>query len=572
MNQDIAKKVQSWLQPPFDTKTQAEVKELQKDAKALEDSFYKDLEFGTGGLRGLMGVGTNRINRYTIGMATQGFAAHLINKYGPVNKVSVAVGYDTRNNSQYFARIVAEVFAANEIHVFLFEDISPTPLLSFAVRHLNCQGGVMITASHNPKEYNGYKAYNEQGAQFVAPEDGQVIEEVRKVLFDKIKFQAQKEYLHTVPQEVEKAYFQVMEKYHYIKGTSDLKIVFTPIHGTGVRLVPALLAKFGFLNVNVLEAQKASDGNFPTVVYPNPEEKETMALALEEAEKTQADIVFGTDPDADRLAVGVRNHKNEIVILNGNQTAVLAFHYLLEKMKNQGVFKEGYSYFVAKTIVTTDLIKPIADAFQVECKETLTGFKFIAELIHKTYDEFLIGAEESFGLMIGEDVRDKDSISAIGLMAQAAWEAKQKGKNLWSILLDLYVQFGFYQESLLTLTRAGKEGAQEIQNMMNTLRNNPPNKIDGQQVSILKDYLKSSALDCTTGVHSPLSGFPKSDVLQFILKDGSLISIRPSGTEPKIKFYFSVQTDLTNPSEYDEKHALLCEKMKGLKGYFNDFI
>lgn len=560
-------KINEWLNGDYDEATKTEIKKLQGgDPAELEDAFYKDLEFGTGGLRGLMGAGTNRMNKYTVGMATQGYANYLKKSF---DKVSVAIAYDVRNNSREFAQIAADIFAANGIHVYLFESLRPTPELSFAIRTLGCQGGVVLTASHNPKEYNGYKAYWDDGAQLVPPHDKNVIAEVEKIKsIDDVKWNGTLDNVTIIGQDMDDLYLEM------VKGLSvnpeacikqhDLKIVYTPIHGTGIMLVPKALAAYGFDNVHIVKEQADANGNFPTVVYPNPEEKETMSIGLKEARELDADILLGTDPDADRVGVGVKNNHGEWVLLNGNQTALLAFNYMIEERKEKGIAKPND--MVVKTIVTTDMIDKIAEKNGVKCYNTLTGFKWIAELIRKKEPEenYVIGGEESFGLMIGDKVRDKDSISAVAIICEMAAVEKEKGRTLFDKLLELYTQYGFYYEELISITKKGMNGAKEIAQMMQEYRDDPPKEIAGSKVALLLDYSTLESRDLFTGKTSKLD-FPKSNVLQFILENGDKISARPSGTEPKIKFYFSVNTALNDTRDFDIK-------LDELKKRINDII
>lgn len=560
-------KINEWLNGDYNEATKTEIKKLQGgDPAELEDAFYKDLEFGTGGLRGLMGAGTNRMNKYTVGMATQGYANYLKKSF---DTVSVAIAYDVRNNSREFAQIAADIFAANGIHVYLFESLRPTPELSFAIRTLGCQGGVVLTASHNPKEYNGYKAYWDDGAQLVPPHDKNVIAEVEKIKsIDDVKWNGTLDNVTIIGQDMDDLYLEM------VKGLSvnpeacikqhDLKIVYTPIHGTGIMLVPKALAAYGFDNVHIVKEQADANGNFPTVVYPNPEEKETMSIGLKEAKELDADILLGTDPDADRVGVGVKNNHGEWVLLNGNQTALLAFNYMIEERKEKGIAKPND--MVVKTIVTTDMIDKIAEKNGVKCYNTLTGFKWIAELIRKKEPEenYVIGGEESFGLMIGDKVRDKDSISAVAIICEMAAVEKEKGRTLFDKLLELYTQYGFYYEELISITKKGMNGAKEIAQMMQEYRDDPPKEIAGSKVALLLDYSTLESRDLFTGKTSKLD-FPKSNVLQFILENGDKISARPSGTEPKIKFYFSVNTALNDTRDFDIK-------LDELKKRINDII
>lgn len=565
MDAVIQAKVDAWLNGSFDTATKDEIKKLQdQNPDELADAFYKNLEFGTGGLRGLMGVGTNRMNKYTVGMATQGYANYLKQCF-PAG-VSVAIAHDCRNNSRFFAETTANVFAANGVKVYLFEALRPTPELSFAIRYLKCQGGVVLTASHNPKEYNGYKAYWDDGSQLVPPHDKNVILEVDKIAsVDDVKWSGGEANIISIGKELDEIYMEMVKGLsvypEVIAKQKDLKIVYTSIHGTGITLLPQVLKKFGFENVHIVEEQSEPDGNFSTVVYPNPEESEAMSLGLKLAEKLDADILSGTDPDADRLAIGVKDSNGKWVLMNGNQTAVLAFNYLMEARKTKGIAQAND--MVVTTIVTTPMIDAIAKGNGVGCYRVLTGFKWIAELIRQKEgkENYIIGGEESFGLMIGDKIRDKDGISAVALLCEMAAYEKEKGRSLYEKMIDLYVQYGFYKEHLISITKKGMDGQQQIAAMMESYRNNPLKNINGSAVVKLLDYELQKGINPQTGEEWPIE-LPKSNVLQFILADGSSISARPSGTEPKIKFYFSVNTTLNSAAEYDEKNKELDEKIK----------
>jgi phosphoglucomutase len=553
MEEKILSKVATWLNGNYDDATKSEIRRLQAGSPAeLADAFYRDLEFGTGGLRGVMGVGTNRINRYTIGMATQGYANYL-KKCFPGREVSVAVAHDSRNNSRSFAEITANVMAANGIRVYLFEKLRPTPELSFAIRHLGCQGGVVCTASHNPREYNGYKAYWSDGGQLVPPHDKNVIGEVEAIAsVDEVKWEGGEDRITLVGKELDDAYIAMVKGlsvYPEVIGRQkDLKIVYTPIHGTGIELVPKVLSSFGFENVHLVEQQVEPDGDFPTVVYPNPEESEAMSLGLQKARALDADILLGTDPDADRVGIGVKDDRGEWVLLNGNQTAVLAFNYLIEARKSKGLAKSND--MVVKTIVTTDMIDEIAKASGIRCYNVLTGFKWIAELIREKEgsENYVIGGEESYGLMIGDRLRDKDAVSAVALLCEMAAYEKDRGRTLYDKLTELYLQHGFYREHLISITKKGMDGQQQIADMMERFRKDPPRILNGVPVVRLLDYERREDRDLAAGTVAPIS-LPKSNVLQFLLEDGSKVSARPSGTEPKIKFYFSVKGRLASANE-----------------------
>ena len=571
MDKNAENKINEWLSEDYDDVAKREIRQLQKnDPSQLEDAFYKDLEFGTGGLRGIMGVGTNRMNKYTVGIATQGYANYL-NKSFP--EVKVAIAHDVRNNSRFFAEIAAHIFAANGIKVYLFEAIRPTPELSFAIRTLKCQGGLVITASHNPKEYNGYKAYWKDGGQLVPPHDKNVITEVEKIKnLEDVKWSGNDNNIIIIGKDIDDAYIKM------VKGLSvnpdacikqhDLKIVYTPIHGTGIMLVPKALAAYGFGNVHIVEEQATPDGNFPTVVYPNPEEKETMSIGLKKANELDADILLGTDPDADRVGVGVKNNHGEWVLLNGNQTALLVFNYIIEARKNKGIAKPND--MVIKTIVTTYMIDAIAEKNNISCYNTLTGFKWIAELIREkeNKENYVVGGEESFGLMIGNKVRDKDSVSAVAMICEIAAVEKDKGRTLFEKLIELYVQYGFYYEKLISLTKKGMNGSKEIADMMQGYRDNPPKEIAGSKVKELLDYQLQVSKNLSSGEIGKIA-LPKSNVLQFITEDGSQISARPSGTEPKIKFYFSVNTPLKSIEDFDKTQRILDDKINHIISSMN---
>ena len=562
----IQERSTSWLKGNFDADTKDAIKKMQdENPKELAESFYRNLEFGTGGLRGIMGVGTNRMNKYTVGMATQGFANYLNETY-PGGPVRVAIAHDCRNNSRFFAETTANVFAANGIKVFLFENLRPTPELSFAIRHLGCQGGVVCPASHNPKKYNGYKAYWNDGGQLVPPHDKNVIKEVEKIAsVDEVKWSGGESNITILGKEMDEKYIDMLKELSVypdvIQKQSDLKIVYTPIHGTGIVLVPEVLKRFGFTNVQIVEEQANISGDFPTVVYPNPEESEAMSIGMKKAKELDADILLGTDPDSDRVGIGVKDHKGNWVLVNGNQTAVLAFNYMIEARRAKGLAKPND--MVVKTIVTTELIDEIARQNSITCYNVLTGFKWIAELIREKEgtENYVIGGEESYGLMIGDKVRDKDAISAVAILCEMAAYEKNKGRSLFGKLIDLYLQYGFYKEHLISITKKGMDGQQQIADMMARFRTNPPKALGGSDVVQLLDYEMKKGRNLKTGEEWVIK-LPKSNVLQFILADGSKISARPSGTEPKIKFYFSVNTKLKSAAEFDVVSAALDEKIK----------
>jgi phosphoglucomutase len=574
MDAAIQTKVNTWLNGNYDQATKDEIIRLQKETpEELTESFYRNLEFGTGGMRGLMGVGTNRMNKYTIGTATQGFSNYLKKTYGDA-EIKVAIAHDSRNNSRFFAETTANVFAANGIKVFLFESLRPTPELSFAIRTLQCQGGVICTASHNPKEYNGYKAYWNDGGQLVPPHDSNVINEVEAISsVDEVRWSGGESNITIIGKEMDEEYIKMVKSLSVnpdvIAKQHDLKIVYTPIHGTGIMLVPDVLKAFGFTNVTIVKEQATPDGNFPTVVYPNPEESEAMSIGLKMAREMDADILLGTDPDADRVGIGIKNHKGNWVLMNGNQTAVLAFTYMIEARKTKGIAQPND--MVVKTIVTTDMINEVAKQNNVACYDVLTGFKWIAELIKEKEgkENYVIGGEESFGMMVGDKVRDKDAISAVAFLCEMAAYEKNNNKALYDKLIDLYVEYGFYLEHLISITKKGMRGQEEIAEMMQSYRNDPPKTINGSPVVKLLDYQLQAGKNLFAGAGGQTGEswditLPKSNVLQFILEDGSKISARPSGTEPKIKFYLSVHTKLRNREEYDSTHALLEARIKGI--------
>ena len=564
----IQERSTNWLKGNFDAATKDAIKKMQaENPKELAESFYRNLEFGTGGLRGIMGVGTNRMNKYTVGMATQGFANYLNQTY-PGGPVRVAIAHDCRNNSRFFAETTANVFAANGIKVFLFAELRPTPELSFAIRHLGCQGGVVCTASHNPKEYNGYKAYWNDGGQLVPPHDKNVIREVEKIAsVDDVKWSGGEANITILGKEMDDAYIEMVKSLsvypEVIEQQHDLKIVYTPIHGTGITLMPQVLKRFGFTNVHVVEEQSNISGEFPTVVYPNPEESEAMSIGMKKAKELDADILLGTDPDSDRVGIAVKDHHGDWILVNGNQTAVLAFNYMIEARKAKGIAKPND--MVVKTIVTTELIDEFAKASNISCYNVLTGFKWIAELIREKEgkESYVVGGEESYGLMIGDKVRDKDAISAVALLCEMAAYEKNKGRSLYDKLIDLYVQYSFYKEHLISITKKGMDGQQQIADMMARFRNNPPKTLAGSDVVQLLDYEVKKGKNLKTGGEWEIK-LPKSNVLQYVLADGSKISARPSGTEPKIKFYFSVNTKLRNAADFDKTNEALEEKIKAI--------
>jgi phosphoglucomutase len=568
MQATINANVEKWLSGNFEQGVKDEIKKLQSsNPDELADSFYRNLEFGTGGLRGIMGIGTNRMNKYTVGMATQGYANYLNASFGQGN-VKCVVGHDSRNNSRTFAEIVANVMGANGIKVYLFEALRPTPELSFAIRHLGCQGGVVCTASHNPKEYNGYKAYWDDGGQLVPPHDKNVIAEVDKIhSVDDVKWSGGESNITLIGKDIDEAYMDMVQSLsvypEVCKAQHDLKIVYTSIHGTGITLVPQVLQRFGFTNVTIVDEQKEPNGNFPTVVYPNPEEAEAMSIGLKKAKEIDADILLGTDPDSDRVGIGVKDLNGNWVLMNGNQTAVLAFNYMIEARKTKGINQPND--MVVKTIVTTEMIDTIANQIGINCYNVLTGFKWIAELIKEKEgkENYIIGGEESYGLMIGSKIRDKDAISAVALLCEMAAYEKNKGRSLYQKMIDLYVHYGFYKEHLISITKKGMNGQAEIAAMMQGYRDNTPTVINSSVVVQLLDYQLQKGKNVQTGEEWTIN-LPKSNVLQFVLADGSKISARPSGTEPKIKFYFSVNAPLDKAEKFETVHKQLNVRIQGI--------
>jgi phosphoglucomutase len=565
---EIRKRASQWLGSDFNEETRKEVADmLENDEKKLIDAFYQDLEFGTGGLRGIMGAGTNRMNIYTLGMATQGLSNYIIKQCG--NKgISVAIAHDCRNNSRYFAETTANIFSANGFKVYLFESLRPTPELSFAIRHYKCQSGVVITASHNPPEYNGYKAYWNDGGQVVAPHDEGITAEVRKIKsVSEIKFNGNKDEIKIIGKETDDLFLAEVLKMslnpEIIKKHSDIGIVYTPIHGTGIMLIPPALKLFGFRNIIHVPEQDKIDGNFPTVKSPNPEEPGALKMAIEKAIATGAELVMASDPDADRLGIACRNKKGEFVLLNGNQTCVLLIYYILSQYKEKKLYK-GNEYII-KTIVSTDLMDRIAEKHNVECYNVLTGFKFFAELIRELEGKkkYIGGGEESYGFLPGDYVRDKDSVASCSLMAEISAWAKSRGKSIYEVLIDIYTKYGFFREKLINIVRKGLEGHSEIKAMMMAYRNNPPENINNSKVVKINDYDSLISTDCITGKETKID-LIQSDVLQFFLEDGSKISVRPSGTEPKIKFYFSVNAKLSSADKFEETEKILDQRIDGI--------
>jgi phosphoglucomutase len=565
----VQQTIDLWLNGSYDEETKKEIRQKLKDEKfdELTDAFYKDLEFGTGGLRGIMGIGSNRVNRYTFGMATQGLSNFLKKQY-PNQELKVVIAHDCRNNSDTLSKVVADVFTANGIKVFYFDALRPTPELSFAIRELGCQSGVMLTASHNPKEYNGYKAYGADGGQLVAPFDKMVMDEVQKISsVDEVKFEGDEKLVQIIGEDIDEKYLKALTSLSIskeaIEREKDMKIVFSPIHGTSRTLVPEVLHRYGFENVILVDEQMEADGDFPTVEYPNPEEKEALTMALEKAEETGAELVMATDPDADRVGIAVRDLEGNMKLLNGNQTGSLIINYMLNAWEEASKL-DGNEYIV-KTIVTSYIIDRIAEAKNVECFNTLTGFKYIGQLMTELEGEktFIAGGEESYGYLIGEHVRDKDAVVSCAIIAEMAAFYKDQGSSLYEALLDMYVQYGLFREDLKSVYKKGKSGAEEIQKMMMNFRANPPKKLGGSQVVTVKDYHSSKEKNIATGEVTDID-LPSSNVLQFITENGSIVSVRPSGTEPKIKFYCSVNTSLMNAEDYKPAVATLDKKIDAM--------
>ncbi len=570
LDKNTTDRVNQWLEGDYDEATKTAIRQLidTNQTEELSDAFYRDLEFGTGGLRGLMGVGSNRVNKYTLGAATQGLSNYLKKQY-PGKQIRVVIAHDNRNNATTFAQIVADVFSANDIYVYFFDALRPTPELSFAIRELDCQSGVMLTASHNPKEYSGYKAYWNDGGQIIAPHDKNIIAEVNAITsVSQINFTPQPAHIEKIGAEMDVLFLDKVKAVclnpDAIKAQHDLKIVYSPIHGTGITLVPQALKAVGFTHVSLVEEQCVIDGNFPTVVYPNPEEEEAMTLSLKKAKAIDADLVMATDPDADRVGIAVKNNHNQFILLNGNQTGVLLFNYLLNQWEAKGKLK-GNEYII-KTVVTTYLIDKMAAAKGVTCYNTLTGFKFIGALMTELAGKstFIAGCEESYGYLIGDHVRDKDSVVSCTMIAEMAAYYKTQGKSLFDALMDVYLTYGLYQENLLSVTKTGKSGAEEIAALMSGYRSNPPATLGGRKVVIIKDYQHSVEKNLLTGTETVID-LPKSNVMQFITEGDYIVSARPSGTEPKIKYYVSVNTKLNSVKDYDQQTAGLNALIQSLK-------
>lgn len=566
IKQNILDAVNEWLTPLFDKQTQEAVIEMMTSSpKDLEESFYKNLEFGTGGMRGVMGVGNNRINKYTLGKSTQGLSNYLYQVF-PNQPLKAVIAFDCRHNSKSLAKVVADVFSANGIQVYLFSDLRPTPELSFALKYLGCQCGIVLTASHNPPEYNGYKVYWEDGGQIVPPQDGEIINTIEQLNYSQIKFDANEDLIQYIDAEIDQAFIKsTIENASFgtpQEAKDNLNIVFTSLHGTSITAVPDTFAQAGYKNVNIVEEQRVPNGDFPTVKSPNPEEPEALAMALALADKTNSDIVVGTDPDCDRLGVAVRNNEGKMVLLNGNQTMILMTAFLLEEWKKAG--KINGKQFVGSTIVSTPMIMELASAYEVGFKVGLTGFKWIAKMIKDFPElEFIGGGEESFGYMVGDAVRDKDAVAATLLICELAAQAKAKGSTVYKELLQLYVEHGFYKEHLVSITKKGMEGLAEINRMMVSLRENPLKEINGQRVVMVEDYKSSIAKNLFTGEEETID-MPKADVLIYYTEDGSKICARPSGTEPKIKFYISVKTELDSVENFTATEAVLDNKIKNI--------
>ena len=566
----VTEKAEKWLTPAYDAETQAEVKRMLEnpDKTELIDSFYKDLEFGTGGLRGIMGAGTNRMNIYTVGAATQGLSNYLNKCFAGKKDISVVVGHDCRNNSDKFAKISADIFSANGIKVYLFDDLRPTPEVSFAIRHFGCQSGINITASHNPREYNGYKAYWDDGAQVLAPHDTAIIEEVNKVTVDDIKFNGNKDLIQIIGKEVDKVYLDMVHSIsidpEVIRRQKDLSIVYTPLHGAGRVLIPDSLKEWGFENINCVPEQMVKDGNFPTVVSPNPENAEALFMAIALAKKIDADIVMASDPDADRVGMACKDDKGEWVLINGNQTCLIFLYYIIKNRIAMG--KMQPNDFIVKTIVTTDLIKAVADKNKIEMRDCYTGFKWIAREIRLSEgkQQYIGGGEESYGFLAEDFVRDKDAVSACSLLAEICAWAKDQGKTLYDVLMEIYVEYGFSKETTVNVVKPGKSGAEEIKAMMDNFRANPPKEIGGSAVSLIKDY-KTLELTDAQGNVSKLDMPETSNVLQYFTVDGTKISVRPSGTEPKIKFYIEVKGEMGCPKCYTSADAEAEKKVEAVR-------
>ena len=569
--QQVMSKAQAWLDGNYNEETKAEIRRMMDAADKTEliESFYKDLEFGTGGLRGIMGSGSNRMNIYTVGAATQGLSNYLKREFANLPQISVAIGHDCRNNSRLFAEISADIFSANGIKVYLFESLRPTPELSFTIRHLGCQSGIILTASHNPKEYNGYKAYWNDGAQIIAPHDVNIISEVERVTVDDIKFNGNKALIQIIGEDIDKIYLDkvktILLSPESIKRHNDLKIVYTPIHGTGIKLIPRCLQEIGFTNVSLVEEQTVISGNFPTVASPNPEEPAALDMAIQKAKAIDADIVMASDPDADRMGIAVKNDKGEWMLVNGNQTDLMFTYYIIRRRKELGLLKGNE--FMVKTIVTSELVKTICDKNNVELFDCYTGFKWIAAVVRdmEGKKQYIGGGEESYGYMPAEFVRDKDAVACCALMAEMTAWAKDNGKTIFEMLQDIYLEYGYSKEKGISVVRLGKTGAEEIVAMMKNFRQNPPKEIAGSAVKVIKDYQSQEMIDVATGKVTKMNFPALSNVLQYFTEDGTKVSVRPSGTEPKIKFYIEVQAPLVNRADYNAVEAKANTKIEAVR-------
>ena len=569
--QQVMSKAQAWLDGNYNEETKAEIRRMMDAADKTEliESFYKDLEFGTGGLRGIMGAGSNRMNIYTVGAATQGLSNYLKREFANLPQISVAIGHDCRNNSRLFAEISADIFSANGIKVYLFESLRPTPELSFTIRYLGCQSGIILTASHNPKEYNGYKAYWNDGAQIIAPHDVNIISEVERVTVDDIKFNGNKALIQIIGEDIDKIYLDkvktILLSPESIKRHNDLKIVYTQIHGTGIKLIPRCLQEIGFTNVSLVEEQTVISGNFPTVASPNPEEPAALDMAIQKAKAIDADIVMASDPDADRMGIAVKNDKGEWMLVNGNQTDLMFTYYIIRRRKELGLLKGNE--FMVKTIVTSELVKTICDKNNVELFDCYTGFKWIAAVVRdmEGKKQYIGGGEESYGYMPAEFVRDKDAVACCALMAEMTAWAKDNGKTIFEMLQDIYLEYGYSKEKGISVVRLGKTGAEEIVAMMKNFRQNPPKEIAGSAVKVIKDYQSQEMIDVATGKVTKMNFPALSNVLQYFTEDGTKVSVRPSGTEPKIKFYIEVQAPLANRADYNAVETKANTKIEAVR-------
>jgi len=563
---ELLKRVNTWLTPTFDNDTQTHIKGLiASNSSELKEAFYKDLEFGTGGMRGVMGIGTNRINKYTLGKNTQGLSNYMHREF-PEETLKVAIAYDCRHHSKTLAHVVADVFSANDIEVYLFEDLRPTPELSFALKHLNCHCGIVLTASHNPPEYNGYKVYWQDGGQLVPPQDGEIITEINNISYDEIKFESNENIIHNIGKDIDAVFIDASVKNGTFKTSAEAKnglnIVFTSLHGTAITILPETLKQAGYANVHIVEEQREPNGNFPTVKSPNPEEPEALKMALDLARRVNADIVIGTDPDGDRVGIAVRDLNGEMILLNGNQTMVVMTDFLLKQWKDNN--RIHGKEFIGSTIVSTPMMQKLADGYNVECKIGLTGFKWIAKMIKDFPDlDFIGGGEESFGFMVGEFVRDKDAVTSALLSCEIAAQAKANGSSFYEELIQLYVKHGLYKETLISITKKGIKGAQEIKQMMIDAREKPLKEVNGSKVILIEDYQLSIAKNIETNTENVIT-IPKSNVLIYYTEDGSKIALRPSGTEPKIKFYISVKTDLQSTEIFKQTEKILDLRIEAI--------